>query len=85
MRKGNNGERKEKTDENSGHYMIASSWPPERRTLEHHKLMPKEDDLKTEDSLWHEEDLKKEDIVWQFKLCVLLEVGGGDEKYVTPH
>ena len=40
MRKGRDGEkktggRKEKTDENSGHYVIASSRPPEHRPLEH--------------------------------------------------
>ena len=38
----NGGEkRKEKTDENSGHYVIASSRPPERRTLERRTLAPK--------------------------------------------
>ena len=31
---------KEKTDEHSGHYVIASSRPPERRTLEHRTLKP---------------------------------------------
>ena len=31
---------KEKTDENSGHYVIASSWPPERRPLERCTLLP---------------------------------------------
>ena len=35
-----NGEKKEKTDENSGHYVIASSRPPERRPLERHTLAP---------------------------------------------
>ena len=43
MRKGRDGEKREKngggkkrekTDENSGHYVIASSRPPERRPLE---------------------------------------------------
>ena len=43
MRKGRDGgkrekkikwEKKEKTDENSGHYVVASSRPPERRPLE---------------------------------------------------
>ena len=29
-RDGGNGKKKEKTDENSGHYVIASSRPPER-------------------------------------------------------
>ena len=38
MRKGRDrGEKKEKTKENSGHYVIASSRPPERRTLERQK------------------------------------------------
>ena len=46
MRKGcdggkNGGEKKEKTDENSGHYVIASSRPPERRPLECRTLVPK--------------------------------------------
>ena len=36
-----NGEKK-KVDENSGHYVIASSVPPERRPLEHRTLMPKQ-------------------------------------------
>ena len=31
---------KKKTDENSGHYVIASSRPPERRPLEHRILVP---------------------------------------------
>ena len=31
---------KEKTDENSGHYVIASSRPPERRPLERRTLGP---------------------------------------------
>ena len=30
--------KKEKTDENSGHYVIASSRPPERRPLERRTL-----------------------------------------------
>ena len=33
--------KKEKTDENSGHYVIASSRAPERRPLERRTLMPK--------------------------------------------
>ena len=33
-------ERKEKTDENSGHYIIASSGPPKRWLLERHTLVP---------------------------------------------
>ena len=33
MRKGDSGGKKEKTDVNNGHYVIASSRPPERRTL----------------------------------------------------
>ena len=50
MRKGNSGEQKaesgeengeEKTDGNSGHYVIASSRPPERRPLERRTLVPK--------------------------------------------
>ena len=52
MRKGRDGgekkktgkmgkKRKEKTDENSGHYVIASSRPPERRPLERRTLAPK--------------------------------------------
>ena len=53
MRKGRDGEKKrnggktgkkkkkkEKTDENSGHYVIASSRPLERRPLECRMLMP---------------------------------------------
>ena len=32
-------ENKEKTDENSGHYVIASSQPPEHRLLEHRTLL----------------------------------------------
>ena len=36
-----NGGKKEKTDENSGHYVIASSQPPERRPLECRTLAPK--------------------------------------------
>ena len=35
------GETKEMTDENSGHYVIASSRPPERRMLERRTLVPK--------------------------------------------
>ena len=34
-------EKKEKMDENSVHYVIASSRPPERRPLERHTLVPK--------------------------------------------
>ena len=45
MRKGNSRaneeENGEKTDENSGHYVIASSRPPKRRLLEHRTLAPK--------------------------------------------
>ena len=46
MRKGRDGEKKtgkkkEKTDENSGHYVIASSQPPEHRPLERRTLVPK--------------------------------------------
>ena len=33
--------KKEMTDENSGHYVIASSQPPERRPLERSTLMTK--------------------------------------------
>ena len=53
MRKGRDGGKREKTgkktggkkrkenmDENSGHYIIASSQPPERRPLERRSLMP---------------------------------------------
>ena len=35
------GKKREKTDENSGHYVIASSRPPERRPLERRTLAPK--------------------------------------------
>ena len=35
------GGKKEKMDENSGHYVIASSRPPERRPLERRTLAPK--------------------------------------------
>ena len=46
MRKGNRGERRkaeigEKTDEKSGHYVIASSRLPERQPLERRTLVPK--------------------------------------------
>ena len=48
MRKGRDGEKrgkkgggKEKTDDYSGHYVIASSRPPERRPLECCTLVPK--------------------------------------------
>ena len=34
--------KKEKTDENSGHYVIASSRLPERRPLERRTLAPKD-------------------------------------------
>ena len=37
---GKNGGEKEKTDGNSGHYVIASSQPPERRPLECRTLVP---------------------------------------------
>ena len=47
MRKGHDGEKrekygekKEKTGDYSGHYVIASSRPPERRPLEHRTLVP---------------------------------------------
>ena len=50
MRKGRDGEKngekkktgkkREKTDENSGHYVIASSRPPERGPLERRPLVP---------------------------------------------
>ena len=40
-RGGKNGKKKENTDENSGHYVIARSRPPERRTLERRTLAPK--------------------------------------------
>ena len=49
MRKGRDGEKngknggkkkREKTDGNSGHYVIASSRPPERRPLERRTLAP---------------------------------------------
>ena len=46
MRKGRDEKKKtgkkEKTDENSGHYVIPSSRPPERRPLERRTLAPKE-------------------------------------------
>ena len=35
-----NGGKKEKTDDYSGHYVIASGWPPERRPLERRTLVP---------------------------------------------
>ena len=38
---GKNGGGKEKTDKYSGHYVIASSRPPERRPLERRMLAPK--------------------------------------------
>ena len=45
MRKVDDGERKEKREEKnvvfSGHYVIASSRPPERRPLECRTLVPK--------------------------------------------
>ena len=47
MRKGRDGgktggkKKREKTDENSGHYVIASSRPPDRRPLERRTLAPK--------------------------------------------
>ena len=46
MRKGRDGGKKqggeqEMTDQNSGHYVIASSWPPERQPLERRMLAPK--------------------------------------------
>ena len=45
MRKGRDKEKKageeEKTDENIGHYVVASSRQPERRPLEHRTLVPK--------------------------------------------
>ena len=45
MRKGRDGEKKtgkkENMDENSGHYVIASSRPPDRRPLERNTLVPK--------------------------------------------
>ena len=45
MRKGRDGgngkKTPEKTDENSGHYVISSSRPPERRPLERRTLAPK--------------------------------------------
>ena len=34
------GKKEEKTDENRGHYVIASSRPPERRPLERRMLAP---------------------------------------------
>ena len=45
-KRGKNGKKTEKrkkknTDENSGHYVIASSRPPERRPLERRTLAPK--------------------------------------------
>ena len=36
------GEKKEKTDDYNGHYIIASSRLPKRRPLEHRTLVPKE-------------------------------------------
>ena len=39
-RKKKRGKKREKTDENSGHYVIASSRPPERRPLERRTLAP---------------------------------------------
>ena len=36
------GKKREKTDENSGHYVIASSRPPDRRLLERRMLAPKQ-------------------------------------------
>ena len=35
-----NGKKKEKTDENSGHYVVASNRPLERRPLERRTLAP---------------------------------------------
>ena len=39
---GEGGKKEEKTDENSGHYVIASSRAPERRPLERRTLAPKD-------------------------------------------
>ena len=38
---GGTGKEEEKNDKNSGHYVIASSWPPERQPLERRSLMSK--------------------------------------------
>ena len=55
MRKGRDGgkngknggkKRRENTDENSGHYVIASSRPPERRPLERRTLAPIKREIK---------------------------------------
>ena len=40
MKKGRDREKKEKTDDYSGHYVIASSGPPERGPLERRLLVP---------------------------------------------
>ena len=40
-RKKKTGKKKENTDENIGHYVVASSRPPERRPLERRTLVPK--------------------------------------------
>ena len=37
---GKRGKKGERTDDYSGHYVIASSRPPERRPLERHLLVP---------------------------------------------
>ena len=38
----------EKTDDYSGHYIIARSWPPEHRPLERRTLVPISEDLHKE-------------------------------------
>ena len=40
-KRGKKKKKREKTDENRGHYVIASSRPPERRRLERRTLAPK--------------------------------------------
>ena len=45
------GKKEEKTDDYSGHYVIASRWPPERRPLERHTLVPIRDYSKNKTNL----------------------------------
>ena len=72
MRKGRDGKkrRKEKNAVFSGHYVIASSLPPERRPLERRTLVP----IKTKYILLHlEMYLKRKSLKYNMsRICVIL-------------
>ena len=67
------GGKKEKTDENSGHYVIDSSWPPERRPLERRTLVPKRRQTEEFDLLMYRNAGEAHQNSRNIQLCLILD------------